>query len=247
MVGQNITLDVSVVDSSSESSSRFLFMVISDLKQRRLGRKRRRPEVKFHPRGLLRMHKRSSSSQGFCREPEKANLSFWLEQAGQIQNGGRMYIKTSFVIDTYLTTKKSAQLKEEFKASGIEVVETELDILLEEILEKEKEAKLALDDKKKQEQEKEEKDKLSAHDIRKKATERMSQSTKRKDDDEEEEDGSTGVPKKQKTRRSSQELFQFLDEKVSKDYTYKQEKLEAKLKEQEASDKREKERNDRLH
>jgi len=147
---------------------------------------------------------------------------------------------------TYLTTKKSAQLKEEFKASGIEVVETELDILLEEILDKEKEAKLALDDKKKQEQEKEEKDKFSAHDIRKKAMERMSQSTKRKDDDDDDDDGSTGVPKKQKTRRSSQELFQFLEEKVSKDYTYKQEKLEAKLKEQEASDKREKERNDRL-
>jgi len=49
----------------------------------------------------------------------------------------------------YLTSRKSTQLKDVERASGIAVVETELDVLLEEILEKEKEAKSAFEDKKK--------------------------------------------------------------------------------------------------
>lgn len=49
----------------------------------------------------------------------------------------------------YLTMRKSTQLKDVERASGIAVSETELDVLLEEILEKEKEAKLAFEDKKK--------------------------------------------------------------------------------------------------
>ena len=138
---------------------------------------------------------------------------------------------------TSLTDGKSAQLKDQKKASGINVVETELDVLLEEILEKENEAQLQMDDKKQQERKKVENDKLSAQDIRQIAMERMSKKNESDDD---------STPKKKKTRRGSQELFQFFEEKVSKTYAYKQEKLEAKMKEQEASDKREKERNERL-
>jgi len=80
---------------------------------------------------------------------------------------------------TYLTTRKSAQLKQEEKASGIAVVLDELDTLLEEILEKVKEANLAIEDEKKQDKEKQEKKKESAEDIKTKAMERMSKKKKK--------------------------------------------------------------------
>ena len=86
------------------------------------------------------------------------------------------------------------QLKYEEGASGIEVIQTELDILFEEIIEKEKDAKqrleLGVGDKKK----KEENEKLSAEDIRKQAMERMSQIARRKE--EEGSGDSSGVKKK---------------------------------------------------
>ena len=50
-----------------------------------------------------------------------------------------------------------------------------------------------------------------------------------------------------KAKRSSQELFEFFEEKMSKTYAYKKEKFQVKFKEQEAIDKREKERNERFH
>lgn len=139
----------------------------------------------------------------------------------------------------YLTMRKSSQLKHVEQASGIAVVETELDVLLKEILEKE--AKLSFEDKKKEADDKEAKDKLSAQEMRQKAMERMSQKTK--NDLEEDDSG----PKKKKARRSSQELFEFFEEKMFKTHAYKKEKLQVKLKEQEAIDKREKERNARFN
>ena len=90
--------------------------------------------------------------------------------------------------------KKANQLKYEEGASGIEVIQTELDILLEEIIEREKDAKqqseLGVGDKKT----KQENEKLSAEDIRKQAMERMSQTVKRKE--EEGSGDSSGVKKK---------------------------------------------------
>lgn len=79
----------------------------------------------------------------------------------------------------YFTSRKSTQLKDVERASGIAVVETELDVLLEEILEKEKEAKLAFEDKKKEADDKEAKDKLSAQEMRQKAMKRMNQKKKK--------------------------------------------------------------------
>lgn len=73
---------------------------------------------------------------------------------------------------THLTTRKAEQLREEEKASGIEATPTELDMLLEEIFEKENAAKAeiesALDTKKR----KAEQDKASADSIRRLAMER---------------------------------------------------------------------------
>lgn len=143
---------------------------------------------------------------------------------------------------THLITKKANQLKYEEGASGNEVIQTELDILLEEIIEKEKDAKqrleLGLGDKKK----KDENEKLSAEDIRKQAMERMSQTTKRK---EEGGSGDSSGAKKKKNRRSSNDLFQCFEEKLSKEYAFKQEKLAMRTKEQEAVGKQEREKNER--
>lgn len=74
----------------------------------------------------------------------------------------------------YLTSRKSTQLKDVERASDISVVETELEVFLEEG-EKEKEAKLAFE---KEADDKEAKDKLSAQEMRQKAMERMSQKKK---------------------------------------------------------------------
>ena len=139
----------------------------------------------------------------------------------------------------YLTSRKSTQLKDAERASGIAVVETELDVLLEEILEKIKEDKLAFEDNKKEADDKIAKDKLSAQEMSQEAMERMCQKKNNLEDDD-------NGPKKKKPRRSSQELFEFFEEKMSKIHAYKKEKLQVKLKEQEAIDKRDKERNVRF-
>ena len=57
----------------------------------------------------------------------------------------------------YFTSRKSTQLKDVERASSIAVVETELEVLLEKNLEKEKEAKLAFEDKKKEADDKKQK------------------------------------------------------------------------------------------
>ena len=110
----------------------------------------------------------------------------------------------------YLTSRKSTQLKDVERASGIAVVETELDVLLEEILEKEKEAKLAFEDKKKEADDKEAKDKLSAQEMRKKAMERMSQ--KKKNNLEEDDSG----PKKKRPGEAHKNFSNFSKKKCPK-------------------------------
>ena len=76
-------------------------------------------------------------------------------------------VTTRSVRDRYtlLTTRKAEQLREEEKASGIEVTPTEIDLLLEEILEKEKAARAEIEsgDTKKR---KAEQDKAGADNIR---------------------------------------------------------------------------------
>ena len=92
-------------------------------------------------------------------------------------------VTTRSVRDRYtlLTARKAEQLREEEKASGIEVTPTEIDLLLEEILEKEKAARAEIEsgDTKKR---KAEQDKASADNIRRLAMERMSQTKTRESD-----------------------------------------------------------------
>ena len=73
-----------------------------------------------------------------------------------------------------------AKLKSEEKASGIDVESSELDCLLEEILEKEKAGKEKLECEEKNKKKTVEKDKAAAEDMCKKALERMGQTAKRK-------------------------------------------------------------------
>ena len=118
-------------------------------------------------------------------------------------------------------------MREEEKASGIEVTPTELDMLLEEILEKENAAKAEMEsgDTKKR---KAEQDNASADSIRRLAMERMSQTNTREGDV-----GKTSS-KKKKTRRSSHEMFEFLEKKCRRDHEMKQEEISLRREEQEA-------------
>jgi hypothetical protein len=138
---------------------------------------------------------------------------------------------------TQLTNKKAQQLREEEKASGIEVTPTELDVMLEEILEKEKVCKAEIESGEIQLKKNAEKEKLSAENIRRQAMERMSETKKREEDDDEE-----SPTKKKKTRRSSHEMFEFLEQKLARDYTMKQEDLEFRKNENEAVEKRERDK-----
>lgn len=68
----------------------------------------------------------------------------------------------------------------------------------------------------------------------KKGKEKMSQTGRGKE--EEESDDSSFVRKK-KNRRGSNELFQYFEEKLWKEYALREEKLAMQMKEQETSDK----------
>ena len=77
---------------------------------------------------------------------------------------------------TLLSTKYAQNLRMEEKASGIDVEQTDLDSLLEEILEREKEAKKDLESKDRDKKSKVEKEKATAEEVRKRgkrALERM--------------------------------------------------------------------------
>ncbi|XP_068747155.1 uncharacterized protein [Montipora capricornis] len=139
-----------------------------------------------------------------------------------------------------LTKKLQARLNTEEKASGIAVNNSELDDLLEEILEKEKAAKEKLnndgDDKKKSL----ENEKVAAEDMRKRALERVGQTTKRKD----KEEGTETGPSKKKSRKSTGEAVEYLKERASTEIQLRERELEMRKKEQESMSQRERERNE---
>ena len=110
--------------------------------------------------------------------------------------------------------------KTELAASGISVPEQdELDVLLEDIAERERDAIAEASEKKGQE-------KATAEDIRNQALERMGQTKKRKSEDCQE-------PKERKSRRSSNEALQFMQEKAESDKAFREEELKIRKKEEE--------------
>ena len=109
--------------------------------------------------------------------------------------------------------------KTELAASGISVPEQhELDVLLEDIAERERDAIAEASEKKGQE-------KATAEDIRNQALERMGQTKKRKSEDCQE-------PKERKSRRSSNEALQFMQEKAESDKAFREEELNIRKKEE---------------
>ena len=120
------------------------------------------------------------------------------------------------------------KIREEEKASGIEVEElSELDLALEEIIEKEKAANAQLDleeSVKKNELQ----DKANAEEMRLQAMERLGESKKRREASE----LTAGDQKKKKARRSGSDTLDFMREKMEKDMTMKQEEMAQRRSEQ---------------
>ena len=113
---------------------------------------------------------------------------------------------------TLLSTKYAQNLRMEEKASGIDVEQTDLDSLLEEILEREKEAKKDLESKDRDKKSKVEKEKATAEEVRKRALERMA---KPKVEDQE------NKQKKPKVRRSTAEAIDYLRERSDNETDYR--------------------------
>lgn len=102
--------------------------------------------------------------------------------------------------------------KTELAASGISVPEQdELDLLLKDIAETERDGITKASEKKGEE-------KATAEDIRNQALERMRQTKKRKSEDGQE-------PKERKSRKSSTEALQFMQEKAKSDMALREEEL----------------------
>ena len=134
-----------------------------------------------------------------------------------------------------LGKKYTQRMRQEESASGISVEEqSEKDVLIEELVEREKtpcqESTTAL----------KQKDKETAEDIRKKALETMGQTKRRKSQDNSDDDDQS-CSKKKKTKRCSEPLVDFLQDKANADRELRQQELE--LKKQEQSDQQELMRN----
>ena len=87
------------------------------------------------------------------------------------------------------TLRHAQKLREEEKASGIKVETSELDNLLEEIIEREKNVKAKIEsqdmDKNKKAEKEKEKEKATAEEVRKQAMERMGDTKKRENSNDE--------------------------------------------------------------
>ena len=110
----------------------------------------------------------------------------------------------------------------EEKASGIEMEQTELDSLLEEILEREKEAKKDLESKDRDKKSRVEKEKATAEEVRRRVLERMA---KPKVEDQE------NKQKKPKVRRSTAEAIDYLRERSDNKKEYRKQELEVRKRE----------------
>ena len=118
-----------------------------------------------------------------------------------------------------LTTKQAQNLRDQEKASGIHVEISELDTLLEEILEREKDGKAKIESQDLDKNKKAGKEKATAEEARKQAMERMADNKKREND---ESDSGNG---RKKVRRSTSDTIDFLTEKSAKIMIWKKRKL----------------------
>ena len=160
------------------------------------------------------------------RTPERGQS--WESVAQQLNsiNQPSFGVTTRSIRDqlTLLSTKYAQKLRMEEKASGIEVEQTELDSLLDKILELEKEAKKDLESKDRDKKSKVEKEKATAKEVRKRALERMG---KPKVEDQE------NKQKKPKVRRSTAEAIDYLRERSDNKTDYRKQELEVRRREME--------------
>jgi len=120
-----------------------------------------------------------------------------------------------------LQTKFKKRMREEEKASGIDVEMSERDVLIEELCEKEESLSVKTDKKKA--------DKDAAEEVRRKAMERVKETTKRKSSGSDTEGGG------KKSRKSSGEVVDFLREKAKSEQELRQQELDLRKQEQERS------------
>lgn len=129
---------------------------------------------------------------------------------------------------TLLAEKFKKKMKAEEKASGIDTEMNELDVLLEEIVEKEEE----FDKDQSEHKAKDDQSKAEANDMRLKAMESLKESKKRRSEEHEKQ-----LPKK----KTGSEALDYLREKMDGDkYLREKELLEIKVKEQERDEQRQK-------
>ena len=126
-----------------------------------------------------------------------------------------------------LQTRYKENEREETRASGISREQDELDVLLEEITEREKAAEENREDVNR----KKENDKVTAEEMRKQAMERMSQTKKRKN--QEDNGGDMKDKRKDKRkRRSGNDAVDFLKEKCEREMALREKEIEMKKNEQ---------------
>ena len=147
-----------------------------------------------------------------------------------------------FVTDiTFLQKRFQVRLNREERASGISDDNSELDNLLEEILEKEKAAKEKLDNDDEDKKKSLANEKAAAEDMRKRALERVGQTAKRKG---KEEGPEAEKSKSRKSRKSTGEAMEYLKERASKEIQLREQELEMRKKEHDSMSQREREKNE---
>ena len=109
--------------------------------------------------------------------------------------------------------------KEEIRASGISPEQDELNVLLEEITEREK----AAEENREEVHKTKENDKVMAEEMRKQAMERMGQTKKRKTKKDNESD-----MKDNRKRRSGSDCVEFLKEKCEREMAHREKEIEMK-------------------
>lgn len=159
------------------------------------------------------------------RSPERGQV--WDSIAAHLNslNQPKFKVTGRAVRDRYtlLTSRHKQKLRDEEKASGIEIEETELDILLEDILEREKNAKEKIDEQSAEKKAKAAQEKEAAEEIRLQALQTLKDKGKRKSEDENQ--------KGPKMRRRTSDAIEFLVEKAEKDRELKMEELKIKNRE----------------
>lgn len=132
-----------------------------------------------------------------------------------------------------ISSKYRKKLSAEERASGIEVEQTELEVLLEELIEQEDLSEEEGNEAKR----KTEQDKSKAQEIRKTAMENLGETKKRKLVNGEQDDA-TSLPLKNKTRRSGSEVVGYLKEKWEQEAKLREQEIEIKKTQQETEGKR---------